>query len=273
MLAKRLKQVGAHSLAIFACLIMVMPFYLIVVNSFKTKAEASSMSAELPAALQMENFSTVISTGKLATSFFNSMLYASSSTIIGTLFAAMAAFVLSRNRSRFNRFLYFFIIMGIALPVNYFTLTKVMQITTLINTRIGIILLLAAVQIPFGVFLIYGFLNTIPRELDEAAIMDGCGPLQLFFQIIVPMLTPVLVTAAVLSFLGAWSNFIMPLYYLNNTANWPMTLSVYNFFGQFQASWNLVSADILLTVLPVILVYLFAQRYILSGMTTGAVKG
>lgn len=103
--------------------------------------------------------------------------------------------------------------------------------------------------------------------------MDGCGPLQLFFQIIVPMLTPVLVTAAVLSFLGAWSNFIMPLYYLNNTANWPMTLSVYNFFGQFQASWNLVSADILLTVLPVILVYLFAQRYILSGMTTGAVKG
>jgi raffinose/stachyose/melibiose transport system permease protein len=163
--------------------------------------------------------------------------------------------------------------LGIALPANYFTLTRVMQITHLINTKAGIILLYAAGQIPFGVFLIYGFLDTVPRELDEAAIMDGCGPLQLFFQIIVPMLTPVLVTAAVLSFLGAWNNFIMPLYYLNNSANWPMTLSVYNFFGQFQANWNLVSADILLTVLPVILVYLLAQRYILAGITTGAVKG
>jgi raffinose/stachyose/melibiose transport system permease protein len=273
MLAKRLRPVGPNLLAIFACLVMVMPFYLIVTNSFKTKGDASSMSAALPATLHPENFSTVILAGKLATSFFNSVLYASGSTIIGTLCAAMAAFVLSRNRSRFNRFLYFFIIMGIALPVNYFTLTKVMQITTLINTRAGMILLYAAGQIPFGVFLIYGFLETVPREMDEAAIMDGCGPLQLFFQIIVPMLTPVLVTDAVLSFLGAWSNFIMPLYYLNNSANWPMTLSVYNFFGQYQQNWNLVSADILLTVLPVILIYLFAQRYILTGITTGAVKG
>jgi raffinose/stachyose/melibiose transport system permease protein len=273
MLTKRFKNVGAHALAIFACLIMVVPFYLIVTNSFKTRADASSMSVALPPTLHPENFSTVISSGKLAVSFFNSMLYASSSTIIGTLFAAMAAFVLSRDRSRLNRFLYFFIILGIALPANYFTLTRVMQITDLINTKQGIILLYAAGQIPFGVFLIYGFLDTVPKELDEAAIMDGCGPLQLFFQIIIPMLTPVLVTAAILSFLGAWSNFIMPLYYLNNSANWPMTLSVYNFFGQFQANWNLVSADILLTVLPVILVYIFAQRYILSGITAGAVKG
>ncbi len=273
MLAKILRRAGAHALAIFACLIMVIPFFLIVTNSFKTKADASSMSAALPATLHPENFTTVIAAGKLATSFLNSVLYASGSTILGTLFAAMAAFVLSRNRTRFNRFLYFFIILGIALPANYFTLTRVMQITDLNNTKIGIILLYAAGQIPFGVFLIYGFLDTVPRELDEAAIMDGCSPLQLFFRIIVPMLTPVLVTAAVLSFLGAWNNFIMPLYYLNNSANWPMTLSVYNFFGQFQANWNLVSADILLTVLPVILVYLLAQRYILSGITTGAVKG
>jgi raffinose/stachyose/melibiose transport system permease protein len=215
----------------------------------------------------------VISTGKLATSFFNSLVYATGSTLIGTLLAAMAAFVLSRDRSRLNRFLYFFIILGIALPANYFTLTKVMQVTTLINTRAGMILLYAAGQIPFAVFLIYGFLETVPRELDEAAVIDGCGPLQLFFRIIIPLLTPVLVTVAVLSFLGAWNNFIMPLYYLNNTANWPMTLSVYNFFGQYQQSWNLVSADILMTVLPVILVYLAAQRYILSGMTAGAIKG
>ena len=273
MLSKRLKQVGAHLLTIFASLVTVIPVYLIVVNSLKSRPEASSMSAALPTVFHFENFATVITAAKLATSFGNSILYATGSTIIGTLFAAMAAFVLSRNKTRFNRFLYFFIILGIALPVNYFTLTKVMQITDLINTRIGMIILYAAGQIPFGVFLIYGFLDSIPRELDEAAIIDGCGPFQLFFQIIVPLLTPVLVTEAVLSFLGAWNNFIMPLYYLNNSANWPMTLSVYNFFGQYQQNWNLVSADVLMTILPVIVVYLAAQRYILSGMTAGAVKG
>jgi raffinose/stachyose/melibiose transport system permease protein len=274
MTAKKFGQIGAHAIAIFASLIMVVPIYLIVVNSFKTRPQASSMGLEFPAGFQLvNNFPTVIEKGKLAASFTNSVIYSCSSTIIGTLFAAMAAFVLSRHRTRLNRFLYFFIIMGIALPMNYFTLTKIMQLTHLINTQLGIIILYAAGQIPFGVFLIYGFVSSIPRELDEAAIIDGCGPVQLFVRVILPLLTPVLVTTGLLNFLGSWNEFLLPLYYLNNSANWPMTLSVYNFFGQYQQSWNLVSADILLTILPVIVLYLAGQRFILSGLTSGAVKG
>jgi raffinose/stachyose/melibiose transport system permease protein len=274
MTANKLGQIGAHALAIVASLIMVVPVYLIVVNSFKTRPQASSMGLEFPPAFHLENnFPTVIEKGKLITSFSNSVLYATSSTVIGTLFAAMAAFVLSRRRTPLNRFLYFFIIMGIALPMNYFTLTKIMQLTHLINTQLGIVILYAASQIPFGVFLIYGSVDSIPKELDEAAIIDGCGPIQLFVQVILPLLTPVLVTTGLLSFLGSWNEFLLPLYYLNNSANWPMTLSVYNFFGQYQQSWNLVSADILLTILPVIMIYLAGQRFILSGLTSGAVKG
>jgi len=273
MQPKRLQIVSTHTTAMLVCLIMVIPVYLIFTNAFKTAAQASSMGIELPTALNLENFSTVIERGKLATSFLNSVLYASSSTVLATLFAAMAAYVLSRNPTRLNRFLYFFLIMGIALPINFFTLTKIMQITHLINTKVGIIILYSATQIPFAVFLMYGFIDTIPRELDEAAIIDGCGPIQLFVQIILPLLTPVLVTTGLLSFLGVWNDFLLPLYYLNNSANWPMTLAVYNFFGQYQQSWNLVSADILLTILPVIVVYLIGQRFILSGLTTGAVKG
>jgi raffinose/stachyose/melibiose transport system permease protein len=163
--------------------------------------------------------------------------------------------------------------MGIAMPMNFFTLTKVMQFTHLINTRPGIIVLYAATQIPFSIFLIYGFVDSLPRELDEAAIVDGCGPFRLFFSIIFPLLTPVLVTTAVLNFMGAWNEFLLPLYYLNSSSNWPMTLAVYNFFGQFQSDWSLVSADILLTVLPVIIIYLIGQRFIVSGMVSGAVKG
>ena len=162
--------------------------------------------------------------------------------------------------------------MGIAMPTNFVTLTKVMQVTHLINTQFGIILLYAATQIPFTVFLIYAFVESLPRELDEAAIIDGCSPLRLFFSVIYPLLTPVLVTSAVLNFLGIWNEFLIPLYYLNSSTKWPMTLAVYNFFGQFQSDWSLVSADVVLTILPVIIVYLLAQRFILSGMVAGAVK-
>jgi raffinose/stachyose/melibiose transport system permease protein len=270
---KILQRVGAHSIAILASLIMVIPVYLITTNALKSSTQASSMGIGLPDALHMENFSTVIDKGKLVTSFLNSMLYASCSTALATLFAAMAAYVMSRNRTRLNRFLYFFLIMGIALPINFFTLTKMMQVTHLINTRVGIIILYAATQIPFSVFLMYGFIDSIPRELDEAATIDGCGPIQLFVGVIIPLLTPVLVTVGILNFLGVWNDFLMPLYYLNSSANWPMTLAVYNFFGQYQQSWNLVSADILLTILPVIVIYLAGQRFILSGLTSGAVKG
>ncbi len=270
---KKLQSIGAHSVAILVSLIMVIPVYLIITNAFKSAAQASSMGIDLPTNFYLENFTAVIDKGKLATSFLNSVLYATASTTLGTLFAAMAAYVLSRNPTRLNRFLYFFLIMGIALPVNFFTLTKIMQITHLINTKAGIIILYAATQIPFAVFLMYGFIDSVPRELDEAAIIDGCGPVQLFVRIILPLLTPVLVTTGLLNFLGVWNDFLLPLYYLNNSAHWPMTLAVYNFFGQYQQSWNLVSADILLTILPVIVIYLFGQRFILSGLTTGAVKG
>lgn len=273
MLNKRLQSTFAHSTAILVCLIMVIPVYLIFTNSFKSSAQASSMSIALPTTLYWENFSTVIERGRLATSFINSVLYSSTSTIMATLFAAMAAYVLSRNPRRLNRFLYLFMIMGIALPINFFTLTKIMQITQLINTKAGMIILYAATQIPFSVFLMYGFIDSVPRELDEAAIIDGCGPVQLFFRIILPLLTPVLVTAGILNFLGVWNDFLLPLYFLNNSSHWPMTLAVYNFFGQYQQNWNLVSADILLTILPVIVIYLVGQRFILSGLSSGAVKG
>lgn len=267
------KVAVGHTTAVLTSIVMAFPVYLIVVNALKTKAQSAAMGVELPASLEWENFATVIDKGKLVTSFLNSMLYATASTLLGTVVAAMAAFVLSRARTPLRRFLYFFIILGIALPINFVTLTAIMQATHLINTKFGIIILYAATQIPFAVFLIYGFIATIPRELDEAAIIDGCNPLQLFFMIILPLLKPVLVTAAILNFLGVWGDFLFPLYYLNSSAHWPMTLAVYNFFGQYQQSWNLVSADILLTIIPVLLVYLLGQRFILSGLTSGSVKG
>jgi len=273
MAVRTLRRFTNNTLAVVISLIMITPVYLVFVNALKTKVQASSMGVELPTELQWQNFTTVIEKGKLSMSFGNSLLYALVATLISTTLAALAAYALSRNRTRFNRAIYFFIIAGIAMPTNFVTLTKVMQLTHLINTQLGIIVLYAATHIPINVLLIYAFIETIPRELDEAAIIDGCSPLGLFTRVIYPLLTPVLVTAAVLNLIDFWNEFLLPLYYLNRTTNWPMTLAIYNFFGQYQSDWSLVSADIVLTILPVIIIYLLAQRFIFSGMTAGAVKG
>jgi raffinose/stachyose/melibiose transport system permease protein len=115
--------------------------------------------------------------------------------------------------------------------------------------------------------------HKVPREIDEAGIIDGCSPRQLFWFIMMPLLRPAWITVGVLTFLDLWSEFLMPLYFLSSTDKWPMTLAVYNFFGIYEANWNLVSADVVLTILPVLLVFVFGQRYVMSGITTGAVKG
>jgi raffinose/stachyose/melibiose transport system permease protein len=152
-----------------------------------------------------------------------------------------------------------------------------MQDTHLLDTQIGIILVYASQMIPFNVFLIYAFVDTVPRELDEAAFIDGASPLGVFSKVILPLLRPVLITCAVLDVLNVWSDFINPLYFLSTSSQWPMTLSVFHFFGTAQASglssWDLVSADVLLTILPVILIFIVAQRWILSGLLAGSVKG
>ncbi len=254
-------------------LFMLIPLALIIVNAFKPTQEANTFSIALPQQWDFSNFGTVIEKGKLGTGFLNSLLYSGVGTFGTILLAAMAAYVFSRRRSKGNKFLYMFMVLGIVIPVNYVALMKVMQTLLLNDTQYGIIFLYIAINLPFMVFLMYGFVSRLPVELDEAAVIDGCTPVQLFFKIILPLMKPVLITAAVLCLLNIWNDFIMPLYFLNSTDKWPMTLAVYNFFGQYMASWNLVSADILLTVAPVLVIFLVCQKYIMGGQTAGAVKG
>ncbi|WP_276353260.1 carbohydrate ABC transporter permease [Cohnella caldifontis] len=273
MNARVMRQLAVNVVVWIVTVITVAPLVLIVINSLKDSAQASSMGMDLPKSLHFENFSVVFEKGKLGHSLWNSLLYAGVSTALCVALCSLAAYVYSRRRTRLNRFSYLFILLGLAMPLNYFTLMKAMQLLHLVNTQAGIIILYAAVQIPLSVFILYGFVGGVPRELDEAGIIDGCGPGRLFFEIIFPLLKPAAVTVFILAFLNSWNEFLLPLYFLNSASQWPMTLSVYNFFGQFQMDWNLVSADIVLTSLPVVILYLLGQRYIIAGMTAGSVKG
>lgn len=264
---------GVNALAWLLSLILITPLALILVNSFKDSVAASDMNLALTGDPQWSNYAVVIEKGKLGVTFLNSMLYSVGSVLLCTLLSSMAAYVMSRNGRRLHRALYLFIVLGIAMPINFVTLMKVMQFVRLMNTRTGIVLLYTATQIPFNVFLIHSFVSKIPEEIDEAAIIDGATPLGLFLRVVLPLLKPVLVTVMVLTFLNTWNEFVMPLYFLGSSTKWPMTLAVYNFFGMYFKDWNLVCADIVLTSAPVILVYLLGQKYIVAGMTAGAIKG
>ncbi|MBN2617171.1 MAG: carbohydrate ABC transporter permease [Spirochaetales bacterium] len=267
------KNIVLNVLIVGISTIFFTPGLVIFINSLKTKQEARILNLSLPEAIKVINYQEVIERGKLISSFLNSALYSIGGVILILCITTAGAYVLSRNKTKLNQFIYFFIVLGIAMPINYIALMKVMQFTNLINTRIGMIILYTGLNIPISLFIAYGFIGNIPRELDEAAILDGCSSIELFYKIIFPLLKPVIATLAVLNFMGIWNDFIMPLYYLNASSKWPMTLAVYNFFGMFQHEWNLVCADIVLTSIPVLIVYLLGQKYIVDGMVSGSVKG
>lgn len=274
MKTKRILQsILQNVIAWVVSLTVIVPVLLIIINAFKSDGEVLQMNLALPKVWNFGNFATVVEKGKLLQSFLNSLLYAGVSTIIAITLACMAAYVFSRRRTKGFNAVYMYVILGMVIPINYVALMKVVQLLHLNNSSIGIILLYVAMQTPFSVFLIYGFVSKLPVELDEAAVIDGCGPGTLFFRIIFPLLKPAVVTAAVLCFLNTWNEFVMPLYFLNSSEKWPMTLAVYNFFGQYEMSWNLICADVLLTCAPVLIIYLLGQKYIVGGQTAGAVKG
>ncbi len=256
-----------------ASLLVLVPAFLVLINAFKADGETISMTMELPKTWVFTNFATVIEKGKLIRSFFNSLIYAGLGTFLTIFLGAMTAYVFSRRRTKGMYALYMYVVLGMVIPINYVSLTKTMQMLHLNNTIPGIVLLYTALQTPFTVFLIYGFVSKIPVDLDEAAILDGCTPFELYWKVIFPMLKSAIVTSGVLCFLNCWNEFMIPLYFTNSTDKWPMTLAIYNFFGQYEMKWNLICADVLLTCAPVLIIYLICQRYIVGGQTAGAVKG
>ena len=254
-------------------LVIIIPLVMIVLNSVKNVTESAVMSLKLPTEYHFENFRVVLEDPKMVRSFGNRVLICVSSTVLTLLMSSLAAYVLVRNRSRSNRVIYIVMLLGLVAPINYIATVKVLQGLHIINTYTGAILLYTAQYIPFTVFIYYGFIGSIPRNLDEAAMIDGCRGIRLFFNIIFPLLKPVTMTAVIINMLNCWNDFIVPLYFLNSSKKWGMIMLMYNYFSQFVSSWNLVCAVMLINIAPIVILYIFAQKYLIAGMTAGAVKG
>ena len=237
-------------------LFMLTPFAMIVLNSFKTKKEAAELGLALPKQWNiLENYRAVMETGVLH-AFRNSCIVTCLSVLLIILLSALAAFILQRRNTRFSRKLTTFFVLGLIVPGQIIP-TYMLCSYLHLKTFAGAAAVLTAANLPLGTFLYLGALKSIPRDIDEAAILDGCGSLTLF----------------ILTFMNIWNDFGTTIYFLNTSENYTLPLTIYNFFSTHSSDWNLVFTDVVIVSLPVVLLYFCAQKQIMSGMTSGAVKG
>jgi raffinose/stachyose/melibiose transport system permease protein len=252
-----------------------LPFWTIIVNSLKTERDAALLSISLPdqwAAFQ--NYATVLKEGNIGRGFLNTVLYCGASIAIVLLLGSLAAWILARSKSVLIKPAYYIAISGVFVPPAIVTTIVVLKGLGVYGSRLGIILYYSAIYLPVAIFLMAGFVRNIPLELEEAARVDGAGPLRVFARIILPLLRPGLVTCFVLLFLVIWNDFISPFFFLANTKQWPLTVGLYNFASgqQFTVRWNLVFAHVVVVSLPAVAIFLFAQRQLISGLMEGARK-
>lgn len=274
---RRVGRAVADVLALlFSAVIYGIPFYFVIINSFKTRQEASLMNISWPGAFQIaENYQKVLDTnnGIVIRAFFNSTVITAGSIALMVLFCSMAGFVLQRKRDKVGITANFIVLTGLMIPPAIVPTIWVMQGLGIYKTLWGMILVEAALNCSFSCILYRGFMATIPRELDEAAVIDGCNPVLLFSRIVFPLLKPVTATVVVLSAVKIFNDFVNPLYFLPGTKNATVQQTLYNFYGQYGSDWNLLFADVMLITLPPLVLFIFFNKQIVSGMVAGAVKG
>ena len=252
---------------------IIVPLAMVVITSFKPMGEANMLSLSLPSTWDFSNYVTVWEKGKIFQSLMNSIVITVSSVFLIILLSAILSFIIIRRKNFFTKSVSKVLTFGIIAPFAALPTIELIKNLGIYGDRISLVFVYTAIFMPFTAMLFSSFIVTIPRELDEAALLEGCQGYSLFFRIIFPLLKPVIATASVLNFMWVWNDFQYPLYLLNSSSKWTLPLSVYSFFGTFNRDWNLVCADMVLVSLPVIIVYIFAQKYIIAGMTAGAVKG
>jgi raffinose/stachyose/melibiose transport system permease protein len=211
--------------------------------------------------------------GLIWRAFFNSFVLTVGSVLLMVILAAMAGYVLARKRSKWGPVVNFFVLAGLIVPPAVVPTIWVLQGLGLYKTMPGMILIETTFGLSFSILLFRAFFGTVPRELDEAAVLDGAGRVRLFFQVILPLLRPVIVTVIVVQSVFVFNDFAGPLYFLPGSDNATVQTTLYTFAGQNLSFYNLLFMDILLITIPPLVAYIFFNRQIIAGITSGAVKG
>ncbi|QJD85663.1 carbohydrate ABC transporter permease [Cohnella herbarum] len=251
------------------------PLLLMIGTSLKSENELYMDSVGLFNSFHFENYVRVWEEARLARMFSNSIIVTVASLAGIVLLVTSASFAIARLRFRGSRLTYLLFFSGIFIPfqLSMVPLMIVIRALGLYNNLFGLILVYVNLAIPFGIFLVAGYMKTVPMELDESARMDGCSDWTLYRKIIVPLIKPVTVTLIILQCIQIWNDFFLPNLLISTTANKTVTVGIMSFRGTFSTTWNLLMAGVTITLLPVMGFYLFTQKYIIGGMTAGAVKG
>jgi raffinose/stachyose/melibiose transport system permease protein len=261
---------------ILSVIVFLVPFAFVLLTAIKDRQQASLLDFSWPHQFRLvQNFVDVVEARDymLIIAFINSTILTVASVTLMVVFGAMVAFILQRRRSRWNGLVNALVLAGLIIPPAVVPTIWVLQKLGLFRTMPGLILVEVAFGLSFVILLFRAFIGTIPRELDEAAIIDGAGPMRLFFRVVLPLLRPVIITSVVVQSVFVFNDFTNPLYFLPGDQNATVQLTLYNFASQYNTQYNLLFMNILLITIPPLVMFLFFNRQIVAGMTAGAIKG
>ena len=270
-----------HTIILFIVILLAACFYfypvlLMFANSLKSFGEVLTNPVSLPTELVFQNFADVFEKMDYLKLFRNNVII----TVIGIVgivfFSSAAAYILDRRRNKYTKIAYTIIITPMLIPFQtiMITLLKAMSVIHLSGSKIGLGIQYWGFGIPMATFIFYNFMKTIPKEIDESAMIDGASTFRTFIQVIFPLLKSVTVTVIVLDVMWIWNDFLLPLLMVNsNKETKTLVLAAYTFVGSMNTKWHYAMAGMTLAVLPSIIIFIFLQKYIVDGVVAGAVKG
>lgn len=255
-------------------LIIFIPFSVIFFNSFKDLREIFLKPFSLPSSLSFKNYSIAWEKANLKVAYLNSFFVTSLSVISILFVSSLIAYAISRYKFPLRRFIYLLVISGLALParlaiIPIYTMMRDLRLT---NSLIGLIVIYTATGIPFSVFLLKHFMDMVPKEIEESALMDGASPWKIFSRIMLPLSKPALVVVTVVNFVAIWNDFFYPLILINDRSKETIPLAITVFFGEFSQQWHLISTALWIAVFPIVIIFFILSRYFISGITQGAIK-
>jgi raffinose/stachyose/melibiose transport system permease protein len=268
----RFKQI----VVFLAALLFAAPLFIIINYSFKTMRELYiGNPLALPQNPSFQNYLNAFEKLNLSATFFNTVFYTAASVCILAIVSGSAAWAIARNKKKIYKFIYFYFIVGILIPAQalFLPIYIVGFRTGLVNTRLGVIVMFVASNISFGIFLMSSFMSTVPIELEEAARIDGCSIYRTYFFVVLPLLKPVMATLVIMQSFQIWNDYLMPSLFVSNQNLKTMTVAIQALFSQQTSDYSTAFAAIVLSVLPVAILFVSLQKYFIKGMTVGAVKG
>lgn len=273
-----MNRIKAHKglvilLGLFISISWIYPFVIIFLGSFKTRAEIFTNTVWLPENPIMDNYPNAYEGLEFTQSFMNSILITSVSIVIIVIFSSMAAYALARSKSKTSSVIYFFCALTMLIPFQsvMIPLVSIFGQVDMLN-RVGLIIMNWGFASSMSIFLYFGAMRSISVSLDEAAYLDGGSPFQIFWRVIFPILKPTTVTVVILNAIRLWNDFLLPSLVINQQGMRTIPLRMYYFFGEYTIQWELALAGLVLAVVPIVVLYIFLQRYIVEGVTEGATK-